>query len=111
MGTRQKEDGPPPQGKATGDSLSIDRNSKTRIAGQLRPGGLISPYFLLSSQETALTAHAQKGSLEAKGEQCQGMFYPDAFSVKSILAKRCMQHTWESPETHQFDTPEPDKAK
>ena len=39
------------------------------------------------------------------------MFYPDAFSVKSILAKRCMQHTWESPETHRFDTPEPDKAK
>ena len=32
----------------------------------------------------------RKGSLEAKGELCQGMFYSDAFSVKSILAKRCM---------------------
>ena len=39
------------------------------------------------------------------------MFYPDAFSVKSILAKRCMQHTLESPEIYQFDIPEPDKSK
>ena len=30
----------------------------------------------------------QKGSLEAKGELWQVMFYPDAFSVKPILAKR-----------------------
>ena len=30
----------------------------------------------------------RKGSLEAKEESCQGMFYPDAISVKSILAKR-----------------------
>ena len=30
----------------------------------------------------------RKCSLEAKGESCQGMFYPDAFSVGSILAKR-----------------------
>ena len=82
-----------PQGKATGDSLSIGRNSKTRIAGQLRRGGwaLPRPHISCSqSQETALTTHAQKGSLEAKGESCQRMFYPDAFSVKSILAKRCM---------------------
>ena len=32
---RQEADGPP-QGKAIGDSFSIDRNSKTRITGQLR---------------------------------------------------------------------------
>ena len=38
-----------PQGKATGDSLSIGRNSKTRIAGQLRRGGPAqTTYFLLS---------------------------------------------------------------
>ena len=32
----------------------------------------------------------RKGSLEDKGELCQRLFYPDAFPVKSILAKRCM---------------------
>ena len=33
----------------------------------------------------------RKGSLETKLESNQGMFYPEAFSVGSILAKRC---TW-----------------
>ena len=95
MGMRQEDDGPP-QGRATGDSLSIDGNSKTRTEGQLRWVGwdLPRPHISCSrSQKTALTTQVQKGSLEAKGEWCQGMFYPNAFSVKSILAKRCM-HTY-----------------
>ena len=85
-----------PQSKAIGDSFSIDANSKTRIAGQLRGGGwaLLRPH-ISRSQETSLTIHAQKGSLEAKGEFCQGMFYPDTFWVESILAKRCVHtHRW-----------------
>ena len=45
----------------------------------------------------------RKDSLDAKGEICQGMYYPDAFSVKSILAKRCV-HTWEDPEIYQIGT-------
>jgi len=32
----------------------------------------------------------RKGALEAKGESYQGMFYSDAFSVGSVLAKRCV---------------------
>ena len=45
----------------------------------------------------------RKGFLEAKGESCQGVFYPDAFVVRSILAKRCM-HTWEDTEINQICT-------
>ena len=39
----------------------------------------------------------RKGLLEAKGELGQGMFYPDAFAVKSIL-------TWEDRELYQIRT-------
>ena len=45
----------------------------------------------------------RKGPLDTKGELCQGMFYPDAFSVKSILAKRCV-HIWEDTEIYQIGT-------
>lgn len=34
---------PPPQGKEVGDSFPIARNSKTRIAGQLKRGGWTLP--------------------------------------------------------------------
>ena len=83
---------PPAQGKAIGDLFIMDWNSKMRIAGQLRGGlALLRPHISHSqSQEIFLTTHAQKFSLEIKGEWCQKMFYPYASSVESILAKRCM---------------------
>ena len=31
-----------------------------------------------------MTTHTQKGSLEVKGEWCQGMLYPQAFAVESM---------------------------
>ena len=75
-------------------------NSKTIKRGDW---ALPRPHISHSpSQETSLTTHAQKGSLEVQGKWgqgkwcqgkwCQGMFYPNAFSVESTLAKRCV-HT------------------
>ena len=50
MGLRLEEDGTP-QGKAIGDSFYIDRNSKTRTAGQLREeAGPDSDHILLLSE-------------------------------------------------------------
>ena len=82
-----------PQGKAIGDSFSIDRNSKTRIAGQLRDeGGPCTDHiFLIPKVRRPPQPHTHKKcSLEAKGELCQVMFHPYAFVRDSILAKRCV---------------------
>ena len=40
------------------------------------------------SEEASRNTYVQKGSLEVKAESCQLMFYPEAFLIKSILAKR-----------------------
>ena len=80
-----------PQGKAIGDSFSVDWNSKNSRAIKERDWALLRQHISCSrSQETSPTTHVQKGSLEAKGESCQGMFCSDAFSVKFNLAKRWM---------------------
>ena len=90
--------GPPPpphqpQFKAIGDSYHKDRNSKTSIVGQLREEAGSYPihtsYF--HSQENSLTTYVQKSFLEGqRGVMSRDVLYPYAFSVKSILAKRCM---------------------
>ena len=71
---------PHPQSKAIGDSFPVDWNSVWAL-----PRPCISHS---QSWETSLTTHAQKSSLEVKGELCQGMFYPYTFPVESTLAKR-----------------------
>ena len=84
---------PPTQGKATGDSFSIDWNSKTRIAGHLREeaGPCTDHIFLVPKVRRPPWPYMRrKVSLGAKWESCQRMLYPDAFSVGSILAKRCV---------------------
>ena len=45
----------------------------------------------------------RKGSLEAEGQSCQGMFYPQAFAVESIVAEM-YEHTWDEPEISQIQT-------
>ena len=62
-----------------------------KIAGQLREeaGPCTDHIFLVPKVRRHPRAYmGRKCSLEAKGESCQGMFYPDTFSVGSILAKR-----------------------
>ena len=89
---RQDGDGPP-QGKVIRDSFPVDWNSKGRTAGQLRRGGwaLPGPHIFHSWIQEDLADH----TCAEKHLGCQKgviMFYLDSFSVKSILAKRCM-HT------------------
>ena len=84
---RQEADGAP-QGKAIGDSFYIDGNSKTRIAGQLREeaGPCTDHIFLVSKVRRPSGPHmGRAGSLEAKRESCQGMFY--CLVAGSMLAK------------------------
>ena len=60
-------------------------------AGQLREdAGPCPEHIFLKVRRPPRPYMCRKGSLEAQGELCQGLFYPDSFSVKSILAKRCM---------------------
>ena len=81
-----------PQGRAIGDSFSVDWNSKNSRAIKEGDWALLRQHISCSrSQETSPTTHVQKGSLEAKGESCQGMFCSDAFSVKFNLAKKLMR--------------------
>ena len=96
---RQEVDGPYPHPptpisiKRLGDSFPIDCNSRRRIAGQLREESGPCPDDIFLSQETSLTIHVQKGSLEAKGgyvKGCSPPICPYVFVVGSILAKRCM---------------------
>ena len=82
-----------PQDKAIGDSFHKDRKSKTSIVEQLRQEAGSYPihtsYF--HSQENSLTTYVQKSFLEGqRGVMSRDVLYPYAFSVKSILAKRCM---------------------
>ena len=83
-----------PQGKATVDSFPMDKNSKTRIAGQLRekPGPCADHIFLVLEVRRPPWPHiCWKGSLEVKEEAMSKDFlYPYAFLVKSFLAKRCV---------------------
>ena len=87
---RQEVDGPP-QGKVIRDSFPVDWNSMGRTAGQLRSGGwaLPGPHSSHSWNQKDLTDL----TCAEKHLGCQRgviMFYPDSFSVKSILANRCM---------------------
>ena len=66
---RLEADGRPPQGKAIGDSLSIDQNSKTRIAGQLREeaGPCTDHIFLIPKVKRPPQTHmAQKRLLRSQ---------------------------------------------
>ena len=90
MGMRQEEDGPP-RVKQVGDSFSIDQNSKTRIAGQLKEeaGACTDHIFLVPEVSRPPQPHMHiKAPWRSKGELCQGM---SVCLVKSILAKGCMQ--------------------
>ena len=83
----------PSQGKAIGESFPTDRKSRRRTAGQLREGaGPCSDHMFLGPEvrRPPRPHRHRKGSLETKGESCQGMFYPDTFAAGSVLAKRCM---------------------
>ena len=85
----------PLQGKVIRGSSPLDWNSKTRKVGQFREKAGLCPehvFIILEVRRPPRPDMSRKGSLEAKQESCQGMFYPDTFSVKSTLAKRCM-HT------------------
>ena len=101
-----------PQGKAMGDSFSVDQNTKTKIAGWL--GGKVGPctdhIFLIPKVRRPPQPHTHKKcSLEAKGELCQGVFYPDTFSVKFMLRDPC-SHMWGSWDIRNMDC-EPGKLK
>ena len=81
---------PHPQGNVIGESFPVDQNSKMRIVGPLRQGGwaLLGPLLVLEVRRPPWPHVSRKGSLQVKVELCQGVFYSDAFLVKSILAKR-----------------------
>ena len=42
-------------------------------------------FLIMEVRRPPLTTYMHKGSLEAKGELCQGVFYPDTFSVKFVF--------------------------
>ena len=44
----------------------------------------------LKSEDLPDHTFAEKAPCRTNGEQCQGMFYPDAFVVGPILTKRCI---------------------
>ena len=77
---------PPLQGKAIGDSFSTDQNSKTRIAGHLREKAGPSPdhIFLILKVRRPPWPHMRRKALEAKGQFCQGVLYPETFLVESM---------------------------
>ena len=80
----------PSKGKVVGDTFPMDPNSKMRIAGQLRKKAGFYPdhiFFILKVIRPPWL-HMYRKACRPKGDQCQGMFYSDAFLVKSILAKR-----------------------
>ena len=67
-----------------------NKHSKT-----IKGGGWALPKSNIShsrSQKTSMTTHAQKGSLEVKGEWCQQMLYPQAFAIESILERCACTH-------------------
>ena len=81
---------PSPHGKAIWDSFPVDWNSKLRIAGQLKEEAGPHPdhIFFILEKDDLLDYTCAERLLGGQRGVCQGMFYPDAFLVKSILAKR-----------------------
>ena len=80
-----------PHGKPTGDSFPVDRNSKMRITGQLKQqaGPCPGHVFLIPKVRRTPQPHVhRKAPWRSKGEWYQGMPYPQAFAVESILVKR-----------------------
>ena len=65
---------PTPQGRAIGDSFPVDRNSKTRIAGQLRQeaGPCKDHVFLFLEVRRLPIPPAQEGSLGSKRSYDKG---------------------------------------
>ena len=66
-------------------------------------------FLIMEVRRPPLTTYMHKGSLEAKGELCQGIFYPDTFSVKFMLRDPC-SHMWGSWDIWNMDC-EPGKLK
>ena len=89
---RQEVDVPPSSpGKTIGDSFLIYQNSKRRIAGQLREksGPFPDHIFFIPQVRIPPRPHVRrKTPCRSKREQCQGMLYPYACMVESILAQR-----------------------
>ena len=82
-----------PQGKAIGDSFSVDQNSKTKIARWLEEkAGPCTDHVFLVTEVGDLPNHtcAEKAPWRPKREQCQGMVYLGTFSVGCVLAKSCV---------------------
>ena len=78
--------GPPlPQGKAIGDSFPVGRNSKRRIAGQLREEfrPCLDHIFLFLKVRRLLLGGQ-------RGVRITDILYPYTFLVEFILAKRCV---------------------
>ena len=91
---RQEADGSA-QDTVIGNSFPVDRNSKTRIAGQLMEEARLCPIYIflfLKLGDLSDHTHPEKAPCRPKGEKCQGTLYPDASLIGSILAKRCV-HT------------------
>ena len=86
---RQEAHGTPPHPRVKWSeiySLWTETSSRT-----IKRGGWAPPRPHISqSLEIFPTTHAQKRLIEGQRESCQGMFYPDAPSGRSILVKRRM---------------------
>lgn len=80
-----------PRGKVIRDSFLWTETPRQDIPDQITGGwNLLRPCITCSWSQGTSRPHMCRRILEAKGKLCQGMFYPDDFSVKSILGKRCM---------------------
>ena len=81
----------PLQGKVIGESFFIEgnwvKNSRTIEGGVW---ALPKPHISCSGDLPNHTC-TEQFPCRPKGEQCQGMLYPDVFAVGSILAKRCVR--------------------
>ena len=69
--------------------FSKEHSKTIKGGGWALPRSNISHYW---SQKTSVTTHAQKGSLEIKGEWCQEMLYPQACAVESVLERCVLTH-------------------
>ena len=108
---RPEVDAPPSpstQGKATGDSFPVDRNSKTRIAEQLReeagpcPDHTQTTYFSFSKSGD-LTNHTCTERI--LGSQ-RGVMSRDALPIglfsRIHLGQEVCVYTWEDPDIYQI---------
>lgn len=85
----------PPPLQATGHLFPVDWNSKTRTAWQSRKAaghGSDHIFLILQVKRPPWSHMRRKAPWRLEGEWCQGMFYPYAFPVKSILAKNACTH-------------------